>query len=136
MPDLIAAVDYARKSRGGPFVGVADGHGPMMFNRQLFKASLKGLKIMSAEVAPWRETKRALHVFAVGENVKARRVFVPVLDWKQSKLLGAWQRANLRSMGRCDCYEFHRFGSCKHIQSKPQGKHEAAIAKLEKQVGL
>ncbi len=142
--DLIAAVDFARRARGSsPFVGIANGRGTMMFSRQRLKATLKGLEIVSAEVGPFvsemsrLSSERALIVQARSADgkVKARRVFIPDVLWKQSPLLTSWQRAKRRKMGRCDCYEFERTGTCTHVQPKVKlTPHERAIKKLRKEM--
>lgn len=106
----------------------------MMFRRQLVKVSLKGLRLLDASVIEWQGQK-ALEVHAIGERVKARRVFVPERAWKISPLLASWQRSNLRDMGRCNCWDFRREGNCKHLESrKPKTKHERAIEKLEREM--
>lgn len=148
--DLARAVDFARKARGSsPFVGIANGHGTMMFRRDIMRATLKGLEIVDVEVGPYKgsgnaqssawECERVLIVHAKSPDgrVRAKRVFIPAKDWKQSPLLESWQRAERRKMGRCDCWEFRRGGTCKHTERRTApklNKWQKAIAKLEKEM--
>lgn len=141
--DLVTAVTLAAKARSSsPFVGIANGHGTMMFLRKRLKATLEGLVVIDAEVGPYKSElsclscDRALIIHAQSPDgrVKAKRVFVPERAWRTSPLLDSWQRSERRKMGRCDCYEFKRLGNCKHLPKSKLDKYAAAIAKLEKQL--
>jgi hypothetical protein len=156
--DLAARVDTARKLRGtSPFVGIATVRGTVMIRREVLRKSLSGLRVLYAELITseddsdmirgqfrhdngketWQAQYRArvaIRVYAVGERVKATRLYTHQ-EWKGSALLASWQRAEQRKYGVCDCREFYRQKICSHVATatRPKmDKYQKAIAKLEK----
>lgn len=163
--DLSERVDAARKAKGtSPFVGIATPKGTIMLRRDVLKKSLAGLRIIEAELVTAKDgmitgnfcfdpqsadlgrlaqyrSSLAIRVYAVGERVKATRLYVHQ-PWKIGAgvfhpLLESWQRANMWKYGVCDCHDFYRRKMCSHVETatRPkQNKYEKAIAKLEKEM--
>lgn len=157
--DLAARVDAARKAKGtSPFVGIATERGTVMLRRDVLKKSLQGLRVIEAELVESEDgtitgdlyfdagrtsyrAKLAIRVYAIGERVKSVRLFIHQ-PWKigsgvMHPLLESWQRANMRKWGVCDCHDFYRRKTCKHVETatRPKmNKYEKAIAKLEKEM--
>lgn len=52
--------------------------------------------------------------------------------WPLMHRVEAWKRATMRQHGRCDCYEFHRRGTCSHVETRERAKLDKTLRPAER----
>lgn len=119
--DVTEAVTTALKQKGnGPFIGIPCGMKTVLIRRTVFKLSLAGLRIVTAEYVPMEgQPGAAIRVYATGEHVKATRLFLHQnpREYRNQVILKEWKAQQI-----------------KKIASPKLNKYQKQISKLERQL--